>query len=78
MENDIVEEIVQNVVIVNDVPRYTLEYIAVLQAALKNAKDVIRDLNDEIQDLREINEELAGDLSSLERERSEYRFGVTY
>jgi len=78
MENDNVSEIVKNVVIVNEVPRYTLEYIAVLQAALKNAKDVIRNLNEEIQDLTEINEELAGDLRSLERERSERRFGVTY
>ena len=71
MENDIVDEIVKNVVIVNNVPRYTLEYIAELQVALKEAKD-------EVLDLTEVNEELAGDLRSLERERSERRFGVTY
>ncbi len=71
MENDNVSEIVKNVVIVNEVPRYTLEYIAELQAALKNAKD-------EILYLVHVNEELADDLRSLERERSERRFGVTY
>lgn len=63
MENDAVDEIVKNVVIVNNVPRYTLEYIAELQAALKKAKN-------EILDLTEVNEELADDLRSLEREHN--------
>jgi hypothetical protein len=78
MENDIVDEIGHNVVIVNDVPHYTLEYIAVLQAALKNAKVAIRDLNDQILYLSHVNEQLADDLESLEREIQRRAEAATY